>query len=260
MIINKVEICGVNTSELPVLKADQMRDLLVKIKQGDEDARQKFVKGNLRLVLSVIQKFNNRGENVDDLFQIGCVGLIKAIDNFDLSQNVQFSTYAVPMILGEIKRYLRDDGMVKVSRSLKQLAIKVKMQGEMLSKKLGRDPTIEELAESIGVEKEDVVMAIESNFSVEYLQGVIHEEEGSPICLIDKISQKGEAEEDKVVDNILLKEVLGKLDKRERQIIMLRYFEDKTQSEIGELLNISQVQVSRIEKKVLHKLKSYIEM
>jgi len=164
------------------------------------------------------------------------------------------------MILGEIKRYLRDDGMVKVSRSLKQLAIKVKMQGEMLSKKLGRDPTIEELAEAIGVEKEDVVMAIESNFSVEYLQGVIHEEEGSPICLIDKISQKGEAEEDKVVDNILLKEVLGKLDKRERQIIMLRYFEDKTQSEIGELLNISQVQVSRIEKKVLHKLKSYIEM
>lgn len=150
--------------------------------------------------------------------------------------------------------------MVKVSRSLKQLAIKVKMQGEMLSKKLGRDPTIEELAEAIGVEKEDVVMAIESNFSVEYLQGVIHEEEGSPICLIDKISQKGEAEEDKVVDNILLKEVLGKLDKRERQIIMLRYFEDKTQSEIGELLNISQVQVSRIEKKVLHKLKSYIEM
>ena len=134
------------------------------------------------------------------------------------------------------------------------------MQGEMLSKKLGRDPTIEELAEAIGVEKEDVVMAIESNFSVEYLQGVIHEEEGSPICLIDKISQKGEAEEDKVVDNILLKEVLGKLDKRERQIIMLRYFEDKTQSEIGELLNISQVQVSRIEKKVLHKLKSYIEM
>ena len=130
----------------------------------------------------------------------------------------------------------------------------------MLSKKLGRDPTIEELAEAIGVEKEDVVMAIESNFSVEYLQGVIHEEEGSPICLIDKISQKGEAEEDKVVDNILLKEVLGKLDKRERQIIMLRYFEDKTQSEIGELLNISQVQVSRIEKKVLHKLKSYIEM
>ena len=140
------------------------------------------------------------------------------------------------------------------------MQLKLRCKEKLLSKKLGRDPTIEELAEAIGVEKEDVVMAIESNFSVEYLQGVIHEEEGSPICLIDKISQKGEAEEDKVVDNILLKEVLGKLDKRERQIIMLRYFEDKTQSEIGELLNISQVQVSRIEKKVLHKLKSYIEM
>ncbi len=212
------------------------------------------------LVRSVIGKFSNIGYERDDLFQLGSIGLIKAIYKFDPSYNVKFSTYAVPMILGEIKRYLRDDGMVKVSRSLKQLAIKVKMQGEMLSKKLGRDPTIEELAEAIGVEKEDVVMAIESNFSVEYLQGVIHEEEGSPICLIDKISQKGEAEEDKVVDNILLKEVLGKLEKRERQIIMLRYFEDKTQSEIGELLNISQVQVSRIEKKVLHKLKSYIEM
>ena len=260
MIINKVEICGVNTSKLPVLKEKEKRELLLKMRNGDTQARETFIKGNLRLVLSVIQRFNNRGENVDDLFQVGCIGLMKSIDNFDLSQNVKFSTYAVPMILGEIKRYLRDDGMVKVSRSLKQLAIKVKMQGEALSKKLGRDPTIEEIAEELGVEKEDVVMAIESNFSVEYLQGVIHEEEGSPICLIDKISRKGDNEEDKVVDNILLKEVLGKLEKRERQIIMLRYFEDKTQSEIGQILDISQVQVSRIEKKVLHKLKSYITM
>ena len=216
-----------------------------------------LISSNLGLVRSVIGKFSNIGYERDDLFQLGSIGLIKAIYKFDPSYNVKFSTYAVPMILGEIKRYLRDDGMVKVS--LKQLAIKVKMQGEMLSKKLGRDPTIEELAEAIGVEKEDVVMAIESNFSVEYLQGVIHEEEGSPICLIDKISQKGEAEEDKVVDNILLKEVLGKLDKRERQIIMLRYFEDKTQSEIGELLNISQVQVSRIEKKIVEKLRKEYE-
>lgn len=256
----KVEICGVNTAELPLLKAKEKEELLKKIKQGDANAREQFIKGNLRLVLSIVQRFNQSNENIDDLFQIGCIGMIKAIDNFDLSQNVQFSTYAVPMILGEIKRYLRDDGMVKVSRSLKQLAIKVKMQGEALSKKLGRDPTIEEIAEELGVEKEDVVMAIESNFSVEYLQGVIHEEEGSPICLIDKISRKGDNEEDKVVDNILLKEVLGKLEKRERQIIMLRYFEDKTQSEIGQILDISQVQVSRIEKKVLHKLKSYITM
>ena len=234
-----------------LLSHEETLDLIQKVQNGDEEAKALLISSNLGLVRSVIGKFSNIGYERDDLFQLGSIGLIKAIYKFDPSYNVKFSTYAVPMILGEIKRYLRDDGMVKVSRSLKQLAIKVKMQGEMLSKKLGRDPTIE---------KEDVVMAIESNFSVEYLQGVIHEEEGSPICLIDKISQKGEAEEDKVVDNILLKEVLGKLDKRERQIIMLRYFEDKTQSEIGELLNISQVQVSRIEKKVLHKLKSYIEM
>ena len=241
-----------------LLSHEETLDLIQKVQNGDEEAKALLISSNLGLVRSVIGKFSNIGYDRDDLFQLGSIGLIKAIYKFDPRFNVKFSTYAVPMILGEIKRYLRDDGMVKVSRSLKQLAIKVKMQGEMLSKKLGRDPTIEELAESIGVEKEDVVMAIESNFSVEYLQGVIHEEEGSPICLIDKISQKGEAEEDKVVDNILLKEVLGKLDKRERQIIMLRYFEDKTQSEIGEILKISQVQVSRIEKKVLLKLKSYI--
>ena len=236
------------------------KELMQQAHGGDKGARDTLIAGNLGLVHTIANRFEHRGHEREELFQIGCIGLMKAVDKFDLSLNLAFSTYAVPVIMGEIRRFLRDDGMVKVSRSLKQLAIKVKMQGEALSKKLGRDPTIEEITEELGVEKEDVVMAIESNFSVEYLQGVIHEEEGSPICLIDKISQKGEAEEDKVVDNILLKEVLGKLDKRERQIIMLRYFEDKTQSEIGELLNISQVQVSRIEKKVLHKLKSYIEM
>lgn len=243
----------------PLLSHEETLELIQKVQNGDEEAKALLISSNLGLVRSVIGKFSNIGYERDDLFQLGSIGLIKAIYKFDSSYNVKFSTYAVPMILGEIKRYLRDDGMVKVSRSLKQLAVKIKMQGEMLSKKLGREPTIEELAQEIGVEKEDVVMAIESNFSVEYLQGVIHEEEGSPIYLIDKISQKGEIEEEKVVDNILLKEVLGKLEKRERQIIMLRYFEDKTQSEIGELLNISQVQVSRIEKKVLHKLKNYIE-
>lgn len=243
----------------PLLSHEETLELIQKVQNGDEEAKALLISSNLGLVRSVIGKFSNIGYERDDLFQLGSIGLIKAIYKFDSSYNVKFSTYAVPMILGEIKRYLRDDGMVKVSRSLKQLAVKIKMQGEMLSKKLGREPTIEELAQQIGVEKEEIVMAIESNFSVEYLQGVIHEEEGSPIHLIDKISQKGETEEEKVVDNILLKEVLGKLDKRERQIIMLRYFEDKTQSEIGELLNISQVQVSRIEKKVLYKLKTYIE-
>ena len=242
-----------------LLSHEETLDLIDKVQRtGDEQAKEILIENNLGLVRSVVSKFLNIGYDRDDLFQLGSIGLIKAIYKFDPRFNVKFSTYAVPMILGEIKRYLRDDGMVKVSRSLKQIAIKAKTTSEILSKKLGREPSIEELAKELDVEKEDLVMAMESNFSVEYLHGVIHEEEGSPICLIDKISQKGESEEEKVVENILLKEVLGKLEKRERQIIMLRYFEDRTQSEIGELLNISEVQVSRIEKKVLSKLKSYI--
>ena len=222
-----------------LLSHEETLELIEKAQNGDEEAKEVLISNNLGLVRSVVSKFANIGYEKDDLFQLGSIGLIKAIYKFDSTFNVKFSTYAVPMILGEIKRYLRDDGMVKVSRSLKQLAIKAKAQGEALTKKLGREPTVEEIAESLNVEKEDLVMAMEANFSVEYLHGVIHEEE-------------------KVVDNILLKEVLGKLEKRERQIIMLRYFEDKTQSEIGEILKISQVQVSRIEKKVLLKLKSYI--
>lgn len=241
-----------------LLSHEETLRLIELVQNGDNEAKEILIESNLGLVRSIVTKFLNIGYERDDLFQLGSIGLIKAIYKFDPTFNVKFSTYAVPMILGEIKRYLRDDGMIKVSRSLKQIAIKAKTQTEVLTKMLGREPTIDELAKRIGVEKEDLVMALESNFSVEYLHGVIHEEEGSPICLIDKISLKGESEEEKVIDNLLLKEVLGKLDKRERQIIMLRYFEDKTQSEIGNILNISQVQVSRIEKKVLLKLKSYI--
>ena len=241
-----------------LLSHEETLNLIHLVQNGDEKAKEILIESNLGLVRSVVSKFLNIGYERDDLFQLGSIGLIKAIYKFDPKFNVKFSTYAVPMMWGEIKRYLRDDGMIKVSRSLKQIAIKAKMQTEILTKKLGREPTIEELSKEVGVDKEDLVMALESNFSVEYLHGVIHEEEGSPICLIDKISLKGENEEEKVIDNLLLKEVLGKLDKRERQIIMLRYFEDKTQSEIGEMLNISQVQVSRIEKKVLSKLKTYI--
>ena len=241
-----------------LLSHEETLELLEKAQNGDEEAKEVLISNNLGLVRSVVSKFSNIGYERDDLYQLGSIGLIKAIYKFDPTFNVKFSTYAVPMILGEIKRYLRDDGMVKVSRSLKQLAIKAKAQGEVLTKKFGREPTVEEIAKELEVEKEELVMAIEANFSVEYLHGVIHEEEGSPICLIDKISLKEENKKKKVVDNILLKEVLGRLEKRERQIIMLRYFEDKTQSEIGEILKISQVQVSRIEKKVLLKLKSYI--
>ena len=242
-----------------LLTHDQTLELIEKVqKYNDEEAKEILIKNNLGLVRSVISKFSNIGYERDDLFQLGSIGLIKSIYKFDSKFNVKFSTYAVPMILGEIKRYLRDDGMVKVSRSLKQIAIKAKTQTEILTKKLGREPSIDEIAQELDVEKEDLVMAMEANFSVEYLHGVIHEEEGSPICLIDKISLKGENEEEKLIDNLLLKQILNKLDKRERQIIVLRYFEDKTQSEIGDILNISQVQVSRIEKKVLSKLKSYI--
>ncbi len=241
-----------------LLSHEKTLELIDKVQHGDEEAKEILISNNLGLVRSVVTKFLNIGYDRDDLFQLGSIGLMKSIYKFDPSFNVKFSTYAVPMILGEIKRYLRDDGMVKVSRSLKQIAIKAKTQSEILTKQLGREPSIEEIAKELEIEKEDLVMAMESNFSVEYLHSVIHEEEGNPICLIDKISMKGESEEEKVIDNLLLKEVLGKLEKRERQIIMLRYFEDKTQSEIGDLLNISQVQVSRIEKKVLSKLKTYI--
>ena len=241
-----------------LLSHEETLELIEKVQNGDEEAKEILIKNNLGLVRSVISKFSNIGYERDDLFQLGSIGLIKSIYKFDPKFNVKFSTYAVPMILGEIKRYLRDDGMVKVSRSLKQIAIKAKTQTEILTKKLGREPSIEELAHELDVEKEDLVMAMEANFSVEYLHAVIHEEEGSPICLIDKISLKGENEEERVIDNLLLKQVLDKLEKRERHIIVLRYFEDKTQSEIGDILNISQVQVSRIEKKVLSKLKSYI--
>ena len=241
-----------------LLSHEETLELIERVQNGDEEAKEILIKNNLGLVRSVISKFSNIGYERDDLFQLGSIGLIKSIYKFDPKFNVKFSTYAVPMILGEIKRYLRDDGMVKVSRSLKQIAIKAKTQTEILTKKLGREPSIEELAHELDIEKEDLVMAMEANFSVEYLHGVIHEEEGSPICLIDKISLKGENEEERVIDNLLLKQVLDKLEKRERQIIVLRYFEDKTHSEIGDILNISQVQVSRIEKKVLSKLKSYI--
>ncbi|MBS5786687.1 MAG: RNA polymerase sporulation sigma factor SigF [Clostridioides difficile] len=241
-----------------LLSHEETLELIERVQNGDEEAKEILISSNLGLVRSVVSKFLNIGYDRDDLFQLGSIGLIKSIYKFDPKFNVKFSTYAVPMILGEIKRYLRDDGMIKVSRSLKQIAVKAKMQSELMTKKLGREPSIEELAQNLDVEKEELVMALEANFNVEYLHGVIHEEEGAPICLIDKISMQGECEEEKAIDNILLKDILNKLEKRERQIIVLRYFEDMTQSEIGQMLNISQVQVSRIEKKVLLKLKEYI--
>ena len=228
MIVNKVEICGVNTSELPVLKANQMRELLIKIKQGDEEARQKFVKGNLRLVLSVIQKFNNRGENVDDLFQIGCVGLIKAIDNFDLSQNVRFSTYAVPMIIGEIRRYLRDNNPIRVSRSLKDIAYKALQAREKLIRTNSKEPTISEIAKTLDMEVESVVMALDAIQDPISLFDPVYQDNGDAIFVMDQVQDKKDTDEN-WLEKIALKEAIKKLSEREKLVLDLRFYKGRTQ-------------------------------
>lgn len=225
-------------------------ELLPRAKNGDELAMNRLIEMNLPLVSSLSKKFLNRGYDYEDIFQIGCIGLVKAIKNFDSAYNVKFSTYAVPMIMGEIKRFLRDDGMIKVSRNVKSLARKIHFDKEELTKKLDRDPTIDELAAYSGIEKEDIVFAIESSSSLQYLYDTIHQEDGAPVLLIDKLSENG-TDDNEMVDSIALKEALRSLDEKARQIIVLRYFKDKTQVQVAKMLGISQVQVSRIEKKVL---------
>ncbi|MEQ8196987.1 MAG: RNA polymerase sporulation sigma factor SigF [Clostridiaceae bacterium] len=228
---------------------------LIRLSQGgDKDALNSLIEINMPLVASLSKKFLNRGYDYEDILQIGSIGLIKAIKNFDDSFNVKFSTYAVPMIIGEIKRFLRDDGIIKVSRSTKALAKKLQYYKEDLTKKLNRDPTLDELSEYSSVEKEEIVFALESSSSLQYLQDVIHQDDGSPVLLIDKISEEG-TEDKRIVDKIALKDALREIDLKERQIIILRYFKDKTQVEVAKLLGISQVQVSRIEKKVLMEMR-----
>lgn len=230
-------------------------DELIRLaQQGDKKALDEAVENNLPLVSAVTKRFMNRGYDYEDIFQIGCIGLIKSINNFNLEFNVKFSTYAVPMIMGEIKRFIRDDGIIKVSRNVKVLAQKIHYDREKLTKKLGREPTIQELSNYSKVDKEEILFAIESASKPQYLYDVIHQDDGSPVMLIDKIGEKGEEDKD-ILDKLLLKEVLGELSKRSRQIIILRYFKDKTQVEVAKMLGISQVQVSRIEKKVLKILK-----
>jgi len=229
-------------------------ELIKKAQKGDKEAKNKLVMSNIGLVKSVLKGFANRGYDVDDLFQIGSIGLLKAIDKFDTSYNVKFSTYAVPMIIGEIKRFLRDDGIIKVSRSLKQTANKVKYTKEALSKKLGREPTINELSKELDINKEEIVMAMESSFHPEYLYDVVHQDDGNPVLLIDKVGMDEDKEGD-IIDRIVLKELLSELKERDRQVIVLRYFMDKTQMEVANLLGISQVQVSRIEKKIIEEMK-----
>lgn len=237
---------------------NQNTELIAVAKQGDSEAMNKLIEMNLPLVSSISKKFLNRGYDYEDIFQIGSIGLVKAINNFDLQYNVKFSTYAVPMIIGEIKRFLRDDGMIKVSRNVKSLAKKIHYYKEDLAKNLNRAPTIDELAKYSGVDKEDILIAIESSNNLQYLYDTIHQDDGAPVLLIDKLSQKGE-EDTSVIERIALKDALRSLDKKARQIIMLRYFKDKTQIQVAKMLGISQVQVSRIEKKVLNEMKKKLE-
>lgn len=237
---------------------DDNSQLILLAKQGDKKAMDTLIEMNLPLVSSISKKFLNRGYDYEDIFQIGSIGLVKAIKNFDNKFNVKFSTYAVPMIIGEIKRFIRDDGIIKVSRNVKSLARKIHFDRENLTKKLGREPSVDELSEYTGIEKEDIVFAIESANGLSYLYDTIHQDDGSPVLLIDKLSENGE-EDSGMINKIALKEALRGLDEKARQIIMLRYFKDKTQVQVAKLLGISQVQVSRIEKKVLMQMKSKLE-
>lgn len=233
-------------------------ELIRLAKDGNNEAMNKLIEVNTPLVSSICKKFTNRGYDYEDIFQIGSMGLVKAINNFDTSFNVKFSTYAVPMIIGEIKRFLRDDGMIKVSRNTKVLAKKLHYDREELTKKLDRDPTIEELAEYSQINKEEIVFALESANSMQYLYDTIHQDEGSPVLLIDKISENAD-ENSEMTDKLALKEAINSLELKARQIIILRYFKDKTQIQVAKMLGISQVQVSRIEKKVLKIMKEKLE-
>ncbi len=254
---NKVEICGVNTSKLPVYKNSEMQEMIIKIKGGDQEVREEFIKGNLRLVLSVIQRFNNRGENPDDLFQVGCIGLIKALDNFDTSHGVRFSTYAVPMIIGEIRRYLRDNNSIRVSRSLRDLAYKALQVRERLSKESQKEPTIAEIAKELEVPREEVVFALDSiQDPISLFEPVFHDE-GDAIFVMDQVKDSKNTDV-KWIEDISLSEAMKKLTGRERNILNMRFFEGKTQMEVAEEVGISQAQVSRLEKNALKFMKKYV--
>ncbi len=240
-----------------LLSHDETIELIKKSQNGDIYARELLVESNLGLIRSVLKGFMNRGYEFDDLFQIGSIGLLKAIDKFDNSFDVKFSTYAVPMIIGEIKRFLRDDGIIKVSRSLKQIANMAKTAEERLSKVLGREVSIQEISDEIGIEKEEIIMALEASYQPEYLYDVVHQNDGSPLYLIDKISDESDEAGD-LVDTLILKDLLNQLKPRDRQVIVLRYFQDKTQIEVAKLLGISQVQVSRIEKKIIEDMRKFL--
>ena len=256
-MLSKVEICGVNTSKLPVLTNREKEELFQKIKAGDKNAREVFIKGNLRLVLSVIKRFSNRGENPDDLFQIGCIGLIKSIDNFDTNQGVKFSTYAVPMIIGEIRRYLRDNNSIRVSRSLRDAAYKALQAKERLSSSLNRDPTIEELAKEIEIPSETIVLALDAVREPVSLFEPVYHDGGDAVYVMDQVCDKRSLDEN-WIEEISLREAMANLKEREKKILAMRFYEGKTQMEVADEVGISQAQVSRLEKSALRHMKKLI--
>ena len=255
-MLNKVEICGVNTSKLPLLSKQEKEELFIKIKEGDNEARNKFINGNLRLVLSVIQRFYGRGENADDLFQVGCVGLIKAIDNFDLGQNVQFSTYAVPMIIGEVKRYLRDNNSIRVSRSVRDLAYKVIQFKERFNKENGRDPKIEEIAKELEVTKEDISFSLDAIQDPVSLQEPVYNDGSENIYIMDQVKDSKNTDE-LWAEKMTIKGALEKLNDKEKMIVTKRFFDGRTQMEVADEIGISQAQVSRLEKSAIQHIKKW---
>ncbi len=254
MILNRVEICGINTSSLKVLKEHEKITLLKDIKNGSTSARDKLVMGNLRLVLSIIKRFSNRGEKVDDLFQIGCIGLMKSIDNFDISHNVRFSTYAVPMIIGEIRRHLRDNNSIRVSRSYKDIAYKAIQFKEKYINENNKEPTIEEISDNLNIKKESIVISLEAIVDPMSLYDSVYSDGGDTIYVMDQIGDKND--DNNWVDEIVLKESIKKLNNREKNIISLRFLKGKTQMEVADEIGISQAQVSRLEKNAISKIKN----
>ena len=253
-MLNKVEICGVNTSKLPLLSKEEKEELFIKIKNGDEEARNKFINGNLSLVLSIIQRFYGRGENADDLFQVGCVGLIKAIDNFDLTQNVQFSTYAVPMIIGEVKRYLRDNNSIRVSRSVRDLAYKAMQFKERYTKEHGKEPTVEEIAKELNVEKEEIAFSFDAIQDPVSLQEPIYNDGSESIYIVDQVKDNKNTDEN-WAEKMTIMQIMKKLNEKEKMIIQKRFFDGRTQMEVASEIGISQAQVSRLEKNALEHIK-----
>ena len=258
MALNKVEICGVNTSKLPLLKEEEKEELFARIKEGDEEAKEKYIKGNLRLVLSVIKRFAGSSENPDDLFQIGCIGLIKAVNNFNTELDVRFSTYAVPMIIGEIRRYMRDNNSIRVSRSLRDTAYKAIYAKENYVKKNLREPTVQEISEEIGISKEDIVFALDAIQAPVSLNEPVYNDSGDALYVMDQISDKKNKEE-LWIEDLSLQAAMDHLNEREKYIIRLRFFEGKTQMEVAKEVKISQAQVSRLEKNALRLMRQYLD-